>query len=450
MIVNNENKLYMDSFPVLIGNLLPLIYEKDGKFDYNSFYQNYLLKMFIPAEKIIIYLTPFVLGINLEIVLFDDNEKEIVKHFNYVGKSDLKISSTIFLINKKNHYELVFNYFDNKNFNLVYDLYRNDIKPKYIIEDSDLSNIYIKIKNNLKNKENLKDKENTKEKEFINNNRLDLKENKILNNNNKEQNIFFNNNINSKSNKETTKVENINKNICIICSKYIYFPNKTIKNICQGCLFNEIFIQSKKFYKDYLNNMISKINQATPNDFNNLFLNKIIINIFDKTYNIKEITEEIEFINNKIPFISNLISCLKHNICLYCHMDMNNSQFEIPCGCRFCSLNHLESFFKQLVGYKLQYNYKCICAYEYKPYQTLELCTFLKKNKIYENTDKYINHLKIIFQNFCCNCGLIKNKIFSISINNSNLLIHNLCVDCYKKNNNNTLYCILCNKIHKY
>ena len=73
-IKNNEKKLYLEKFPVLIGNLLPSIYEKEGVFDFNSFYTNYLLKMFIPAEKIIIYLTPFVLGINLDVVLFDDNE----------------------------------------------------------------------------------------------------------------------------------------------------------------------------------------------------------------------------------------------------------------------------------------------------------------------------------------------------------------------------------------
>ena len=74
-IKQNEQKLYLESFPVLIGNLLPSIYERDGVFDFNSFYENYLLKMGQFAEKIVIYLTPFVLGINIELILFDDNEK---------------------------------------------------------------------------------------------------------------------------------------------------------------------------------------------------------------------------------------------------------------------------------------------------------------------------------------------------------------------------------------
>ena len=77
---------------------------------------------------------------------------------------------------------------------------------------------------------------------------------------------------------------------------------------------------------------------------------------------------------------------------------MKNTQFKLPCGCNFCSLKHLEKFFKHLVGYKLKYNYKCICAYEYKPYQILELCDFLRMNKtgITTNNANNLSNEKIV------------------------------------------------------
>jgi hypothetical protein len=66
------------------------------------------------AEKIIIYLTPFVLGVNLNIIIFEDNEEQIVKSFSYKEnnldtKTETKTdNNTINLINRKEHYELYY------------------------------------------------------------------------------------------------------------------------------------------------------------------------------------------------------------------------------------------------------------------------------------------------------------------------------------------------------
>ena len=253
-IKNNEKKLYMESFPVLLGNLLPSIYENNGIFDFSSFYQKYLLKMFIPAEKIIIYLTPFIFGIDLDIVLFDDEEKEVIKHFKFYENTqeNLDIKQNIFLINRRNHYENVYNYFDNKNYNDIYEFYRNDIKPIFIHEDEIMSNIYNKIKKDAKILKSTKIENSFKKEENVNNN---INEN-------------INNNINNNQPKKDIE------QLCLMCSKQIYIPNKTLKNICQLCLFKEIFSQIKKFYKDYLQLVIAKINQVTKDDLNTE-LNKI-------------------------------------------------------------------------------------------------------------------------------------------------------------------------------
>jgi len=138
-IKENENKLYLESFPVLIGNLLPAEYEINGNFDFKSFYQTYLLKMSVCAEKIIIYLTPFVLGIKLDTVLFEDKEKEVVKTFNFAGNSQINIDDSIFVLNRVGHYEIVFNYKDNQKYGQIYKYYINNVQPYFIRLDPNLN-----------------------------------------------------------------------------------------------------------------------------------------------------------------------------------------------------------------------------------------------------------------------------------------------------------------------
>ena len=71
-IKEKEKKLYSKEFPICIGNLLPEQFEtKDGKFLFEKFYYNYLLKQGKLAEKIIIYMTPYVLCSKLEVVMFE-------------------------------------------------------------------------------------------------------------------------------------------------------------------------------------------------------------------------------------------------------------------------------------------------------------------------------------------------------------------------------------------
>ena len=81
-IKRNEKKLYLKDFAIKIGNLLPIEYEtENGDFLFDNFYKNYLMTIFKDAEKIIIYLTPFVLKTKLKVVLFDEveNSKECLK-----------------------------------------------------------------------------------------------------------------------------------------------------------------------------------------------------------------------------------------------------------------------------------------------------------------------------------------------------------------------------------
>ena len=129
-IKQNENKTYLKTFPIQIGNLLPYQFEtEDGKFLFDEFYEKYLLNFFTDAEKIVIYLTPFVLQIEIDIIIFDDNEKEILKSFKWEGNSELKTNEVISLLNHKNHYEIIYTPNDYKKYQKIFEIYENKQKP---------------------------------------------------------------------------------------------------------------------------------------------------------------------------------------------------------------------------------------------------------------------------------------------------------------------------------
>ena len=517
-IKKNEKKLYLKDFPVLIGNLLPSIYENDGIFNFSSFYENYLLKMFVFAEKIIVYLTPFVLGINLDVVLFDDNEDEVLKHFKFVGKDELNINETIFVINKKGHYENVFSYEDNKNFNYIYKYYRNDINPVYIRMDPNLYNLYLKIKNsndttnqkclnnnnntqnnNLQkqktqtnngnnvlknnfftNKENnispnLTEYNNNNVRTFMHNNAnehgkeklINLNQNQNVNNpnpnfriNNQYSNNFNNSNNNGDfelKNKlyNTFTHNNYMLNKCYNCSSINYPQSKSLKNICKNCLYNEILNKSIFFYSKFLEIMKDRINKASINDLNLNYFDKIYIIINNHNFSLEEIIEEFLFnlnLNKNINTIKKDIFLLvKQKVCLYCHEEIRSDiKIKIPCGCYFCCQEHLSKFFNEIVQNKLNYTYTCICAYQYKPHEILELCKILNENKVYFNNSLFFNHLESIFGKNCFKCGGKKNQLISISLNDnfSNNLIHKLCEDCIQNMKKNEFDCMICQKKH--
>ena len=526
-IRKNEKKLYLEQFPVLIGNLLPSQFEKDGVFDFNSFYQNYLLKMYVYAEKIIIYLTPFVLGINVKVVIFNDREDKVLKHFNFVGENKLKIKEYIFVINKKGHYENIFDYIDNKKFNYIYKFYRNEFKHKFINIDPNLLNIYTKIKNtdknqnetnpkmettnltnqnninynntnnhlfnkdnniiqkddnNIINKNNFFENNNSNmkpktqiiknNKKTINNDNSNLQNNTLYNNLLNPNKVYYNNkNYNNilnehtfKNNCNNTYIRNNNnynnyinqQNKCYICSSIYKEQNKNLKNICKECLFKEIMNQSKGYYINYLKLMLPKINQVIISDLNEFFLNKINVNINNNKYTIYQIIDELSFIVSKEPkqLLKDLINVLKKTICLLCHNDINNiCNFKLKCGCNFCSKEHLEIFFRQIVENKLNYNYKCLCAYEYKPHETYQLCRFLYENNIYGNNVSFTTHLENIFNCICCRCGCVNKRLIQISVDENflNNFIHKICEGCLKKADvSNLNECVICKKNHQF
>ena len=160
-IKKNENKTYSKTFPIKLGNLLPSQFETaDGKFLFNEFYEKFLLHFFTDAEKIIIYLTPIVIGIELNVIIFDDKEEEILQKFKWEDESDIKSNDIIYLLNRKNHYELTYtkdDYEKNKNFfqsfisNQISVFLSEEKKMQKVKDDSEINRK--NLNNNLKNNE---------------------------------------------------------------------------------------------------------------------------------------------------------------------------------------------------------------------------------------------------------------------------------------------------------
>lgn len=181
-IKKNENKLYLPNFPIKIGNLLPSKYEtQKGEFLFNKFYYCYLLSIFTDAEKIIVYLTPFVLGINLDIIIFDDNEDEVIKNINFTGRPEYNFKDDkMFVLNIKGHYELLYSDKDNNKYKSIFKKYICNYIPNILVEENMVINEKTKTLE-TPNDIYFNEKDNDNENENGGNNDVEQKENKTNN-----------------------------------------------------------------------------------------------------------------------------------------------------------------------------------------------------------------------------------------------------------------------------
>ena len=127
-ISDNQNKLFKKDFPVCLGNLLPEEYETpDGKFLYNDYFFKDLLKFYTCAEKLAVFLVPYVLKVNLNIVFYYfGNECDIEnKFFSCELPNKDKRLDTLNVLYRKAHYDVC--YFNDYyyNFKNLLNLYCN-------------------------------------------------------------------------------------------------------------------------------------------------------------------------------------------------------------------------------------------------------------------------------------------------------------------------------------
>ena len=135
-ISDNKDKLFKKDFPVLLGNLLPQEYEKeDGTFLYKEYFINDLLKFYTCAEKLAVYLVPFILKVNLNIVFYYfGNECDIEnKFFSCELPNKDKKKDTLNVLYRKAHYDISYNKEFYNDFQPLLDIY-SDLKMAYQID----------------------------------------------------------------------------------------------------------------------------------------------------------------------------------------------------------------------------------------------------------------------------------------------------------------------------
>ena len=293
-IKKNENKIYLKSFPIKIGNLLPSQFEsKNGEFLFNDFYEKYLLHFYTDAEKIIIYLTPFVLGIELNVVVFDLNEStsDILQKFVYEGKSEIKTDDVINLINSKLHYEIIYTKEDKEKKKEFFEKFENNIPPYVMFKEDKVNNRYqnktattttittvttedneFKLLNSFV-KEEVDEKKN---KTVLTEKRNKMNDNNNFNNNANKANFNYNNNANN------TNIHNINN---------IQSNTQIQKNKNNNYQNNNIDYQNKS-------NRINNINKDNNYDYSNQSNYNYNNNLINNQYNDNNYLNKINNINN--------------------------------------------------------------------------------------------------------------------------------------------------------
>ena len=450
-IKENENKIYLKSFPIKIGNLLPIQYETEkGEFLFNSFYENYLLKFYTDAEKIIIYLSPFVLGVELNVVVFDIAEQDVLQKFIYEGESDIKIDDIITLLNNRNHYEIVYSQKDNEKYKNYFQFYENNIQSKIL---DNIGKYLLPKKENYDEDENKKDFKQisfsklqvstindsetkmTLKKEYINiqENQLGLNQksneminkvknedkeekinNNIIGNKNLINNLNYNkiiNNVTDKLNdfntkkQINTKINNLNKNDYNVenlknkiinnndISQNNFIPNKTNLINCSKCK-KKIILNNKKYL--FCDNCLK---QTIFNEYLDCIQNKEnpIDYLFDeKKYNLDKLIQiyNMNFKDNLEK--QSLIKNINDRKCLFKEECSKDNHKKLPCQCELC-----EHFIKYFGHFNFKKHFICVCLTNYSRKKMIKL-GILFSNISEEIFNKIIQYFQERTSNNCC------------------------------------------------
>jgi hypothetical protein len=392
-------------------------------FLFDDFFNEQLLKMETEAEKIVIYLTPYVLKTNLNILIyeFDKDSSVLVKEF----PCHLDNKPEINLLYRKTHYDLIYS--------------------KSAFENSSRSLcLYVNLNENLK-------VVNTKY----------LEQMRKINHPGRELYILKNN---------SELHVDINENpfsTCLYC-KNSYMHKANILGVCLNCLNNELNSQITANYIIFINEAISAYQEGNegliPQLFNSIFISRQI-KIFDKPISLNQLAQ----INDK--HLKNLIKDVKSNLCLMCLSTIRdnnkNPLVELPCSCLLCSKSCLKSYF-ELVYDKSQLERSgafCICGYQYNSHDYKNLYEYLEVNK-FKELQKTVGKFFLVSISRICIGGCMEDyrtgnrDFYTLVVRDDQItktyklkeFKHVICVDCFsmrKIKEKQNIECIICNRTHK-
>ena len=380
-IAANEDKIYSREFQLEIGCLLPedYIIDKGDKNDYmfEDYFSLQLMKTKSFAEKIVLYMVPFVFNTNMNILIYDfgiSGASSSIQEKLFLSDNDTSSQIQINLLFRKSHYDIYY-------------------KINYYEEFKSYFNILKNLKEDI---------------QIVNGNFLKQKEedNKNLQNDD-DQNINKFDNYNNNNNK------NINKNLptCLGCKRQTNELNEFFC-LCDKCLLNNIKTPLLTAYMTFIQDKANMINGKQK-------LNYLLrsINFNSEVQGMVPIQQAL---NNTKFTLKDILLDVRTSLCTYCGENLKSKDdffIKFPCDCRICSqncfFNYVEILKKLLNLYDKteQYIYvkyinclECFCGYFYHTQDVLYMINELEKRKLEDQKKVYQDYIKYIWIWRCMAC----------------------------------------------
>ena len=414
-ITTNEDKIYSREFQVEVGCLLPedYIVDKGDKNEYmfEDYFSLQLMKTKTFAEKIVIYIAPFVFNTNMNILIYDfgiSGASSAIQEKLFLSDNDTSSQIQINLIFRKSHYDIYykFNYYEE--FKSYFNILKN------IKEDIQIIN-----RNFLKQKEE-DDKKNQKKN---------------------DQNI------------------NNNKNLptCLECKRHTNELNEFFC-LCDNCLLNNIKTSLLTAYMGFIQDKANMINGKQRLNY--------LLRSTNFNSEVQGMVPIQEALNNTKFNLKDIFLDVRTNLCTYCGENLKSKDdffIKFPCDCRICSqkcfFNYVE-ILKQILNLydkTEQYIYvkyinclECFCGYFYHTQDVLYMINELEKRKLEDQKKVYQDYIKYIWIWRCMEClhpfnvkymyyrvffdtDEIEKKIDTKLLKSKKDLKHLLCSNCRQK-----------------
>ena len=463
-IKKNEGMLYSKEFSVKLDNLLPIQYQKDGKGFYQPFYERDLMPLGKDAEKIIIYIAPFVVGMGMKIYAFDfDKGEGMLNEFHFAVNDSTDLMTILY---RNFHFEILYkkDYFlqnveifslfsaipnlttnvsnivknsvnQNKNSKIETNNIQGANQSSILKNNNSNQSKIIKSQNNVQsniqnNPQSVQEKKQmirnltspnyfpSKSKENLHINHPSVKPELILNRLNSNSNIPQNKVLNtSPSNNcppNNTTPNQIYKSQVINNQKQTEIsyqcPKCHVKTqynfYCDKCHSNYLKFWLKSSYCHFIQNNIT--NSITSKDIETFkqYLSKVFINYENGAKSL--FNDAYNILKKESQFdVKEYILNLKNSLCLSCfnylNINENTFYFQLPCKCIFCCLDCLRKFLA-VAPFHMMGNYMCICGEEYDLITLKYMINFLSAHHFKKQQTQMFKFIYEKIKNKCAGC----------------------------------------------
>ena len=501
----NEDKIYTKEYQVEVGCLLPKKYIIDrgnrNEYLFENFYSLELMNPKTFAEKIVIYMIPFVFNVNMNILLYDYGlngaKSEIIEN-RFFNENKANYKNEVNLLFRKIHYDVYYKFQfleeHRERLNIFVNLYE--------YSDNFIPNMYKEYENNeqkfnsITNNFNAKEKENNKEKneskifkEYnkenkennIDNELGKLKENDKENNENKK----MNNNENNINNNIKNIIKDINKELinrrdndiyginannyinflennnqqnnenilptCLECKKP-YRNKENVFGLCTDCLLSNIKSLLLALFLDFMKDAENLVNSREKFD---IIIKKKIYKI-----SVQENISLFEAINNSDLKFKDLFLSIRSNLCIFHGKNINDkfkAYIDLPCKCKICSkdcfikyMDIMKQFIMLNANCDIKYlkfinSFSCFCGFIYSTNNILDMIKEMMKKELEEQKNIYQDYIFNIWNWKCCFC----RKNFSVDEKFCRMIFSSDNIDRNLLNNKTEFKHLLCQNCYE-